>query len=205
MKNNNQNNSNVWMTTKRLETLVDGIFAIVMTLLVLSLNVPQIAYPATNAAILDSLIHMSPQFFIYVLSFVLLATFWRINHSQFYLIKKTNQTLLWINVIWLLLVALVPFSTNLVGDYGYLTVSMVFFDLNLFLIGLFFYLNWYYAVKKNFIDINVDRESIEHRKKVNLALPSFAILAMLLAFITPEFSSLVYLGIFFIKKIHHPV
>jgi uncharacterized membrane protein len=204
MKKSIHDNSSVWMTTKRLETLVDGIFAIAMTLLVLSLNVPQIPYPATNEAILKSLIIMSPQFLIYVLSFILLATFWRINHSQFYLIKKTNQTLLWINVFWLLLVALVPFSTNLVGDYGYLTVSMVFFNMNLFLIGVFFNLNWYYADKYDFIDKKEDKISINARKKLNLALPSFALLAMLLAFISPEYSPLVYFGIFFIKKLNFP-
>jgi uncharacterized membrane protein len=201
MKQNSNGNSNVWMTTKRIETLVDGIFAIAMTLLVLSLNVPQIAYPATNAAILQSLAGMSQQFFIYVLSFVLLATFWRINHSQFYLIEKTDQTLLWINVMWLLLVALVPFSTNMVGDYGYLAVPMIFFDINLFLIGVFFNLNWHYAVKRKFLDESVDRRFIESRNKINLALPILALIAIGLTFITPEWSSVVYFGIFFIKRI----
>ncbi len=114
----NQENSDVWMSTKHLETLVDGIFTIAMTLLVLSLSLPQLPYPATNAAILSSFSSMSQQFFTYALSFILLAIFWGINHSQFYLIKKSNQTLLWINILWLMFVALVPFSTNLVGHYG---------------------------------------------------------------------------------------
>ncbi len=48
-------NYNVPMTTKRIETLVDGIFAIAMTLLVLSLNVPQLIYPATDIAVIHSL------------------------------------------------------------------------------------------------------------------------------------------------------
>ncbi len=202
MKSNNYENMNNSMTTKRIETLVDGIFAIAMTLLVLSLDVPQIPYPATNTQILDILIRMSPQFFIYILSFVLLATFWRINHSQFNIIKKTDQTLLWINVFWLLLVALVPFSTNLVGDYGYLTVPMVFFNLNLFLIGVFFNLNWYYAVKHNFIDEKVNKREVESRKYINLTLPICALIATGLAFVTPEFSPVVYIVIFFVKRIH---
>lgn len=201
MKEGNDLNSDVWMTTKRIETLVDGIFAIAMTLLVLSLNVPQIPYPANNAVILKSLLGMSQQFFIYIMSFILLATFWRINHSQFYIIKKTDQTLLWINVIWLLLVALVPFSTNLVGDYGYLMVPMIFFDLNLFLIGVMFNLNWYYANKKGFIDEKVDPVIIKSRQKINLALPILALIAIGMTFISPEWSSVVYLSIFFIKRV----
>lgn len=202
MKPNTFEVKNVSMSTKRIETLVDGIFAIAMTLLVLSLNVPQIPYPATNGQILDFLVRMSPQFFIYILSFVLLATFWRINHSQFNLIRKTDQNLLWINVFWLLLVALVPFSTNLVGDYGYLTVPMVFFHINLLLIGLLYNLNWHYAVKQNYIDESVDQEFIDSYKKINLTLPICALIATGLAFITPEFSSVVYLVIFFVKRIH---
>lgn len=200
MKIHSHDNSDVWKSTKRIETLVDGIFAIAMTLLVLSLNVPSLPNSATNADVIHALGSMSTQFFLYALSFILLATFWRINHSQFYLIKKTDQTLLWINILWLLFVALVPFSTNMVGDYGNLQAPVIFFDLNLFFIGLLFYLNWYYADKKDFIDPGVHRELIESQKKLNLALPSIALIAMALTFISPGWSSLVYITIFFIKK-----
>lgn len=190
------------MSTKRIETLVDGIFAIAMTLLVLGLEVPRIPYPATNSQILDVLTNMAPQFFIYILSFLLLATFWRINHTQFNLIKKTDQGLLWINVFWLLLVALVPFSTNLVGDYGYLTVPMVFFHLNLLLIGLFYNWNWYYASSRDFIDESVDKNFIKSQKIINLTLPVCALVAILVSFFAPEYSSIVYILIFFVKRVH---
>lgn len=198
----NSNNTNIWMNTKRIETLVDGIFAIAMTLLVLSLDVPQLPYPATNSQILNFLAGMAPQFFIYVLSFLLLATFWRINHSQFNVIKKADQTLLWVNIFWLLLVALVPFSTNLVGDYGYLTVPMVFFHLNLFLIGVFFNLNWHFAAEHGFIDEEVGKDFIKSQKIVNLTLPVAAVIAIAISLVYPEYSPLVYLAVFFVKRIH---
>lgn len=201
MNETNSKASDIWMTTKRLETLVDGIFAIAMTLLVLSLNVPQIPYPATNAQILQSLYNMSGQFFIYAMSFALLALFWRINHSQFYVIKKTDQALVWINILWLLFVALVPFSTNLVGDYGYLQVPMIFFNLNLLVIGLLYNLNWYYAVRKNFIDENLDQDTIKYKSRLNFTLPLLAVIAIGLTFITPSYSSLVYLVSFFARKV----
>ena len=60
MKSNNNTNKEDLPSTKRIETLVDGIFAIAMTLLVLNLNVPQIPYPATNVQILDFLTRMAP-------------------------------------------------------------------------------------------------------------------------------------------------
>jgi uncharacterized membrane protein len=201
MKQNSQEDPNVWMTTKRIETLVDGIFAIAMTLLVLSLNVPHLSYPTTDTAVLNSLGAMGQQFFIYFISFLLLASFWRVNHAQFYFIKKTDQTLIWINIIWLSLIALLPFSTNLIASYGYLKVPLIFFDLNLFLIGLLFNLNWYYADKKKLIDENTDPEMIKFREKYNFALPLIALIAIGLTFISPEWSSLVYFSLFLVRRV----
>lgn len=201
MKQNSQEDPNVWMTTKRIETLVDGIFAIAMTLLVLSLNVPHLPYPTTDTAVLNSLGAMGQQFFIYFISFLLLASFWRVNHAQFYFIKKTDQTLIWINIIWLSLIALLPFSTNLIASYGYLKVPLIFFDLNLFFIGLLFNLNWYYADKKKLIDENTDPEMIKFREKYNFALPLIALIAIGLTFISPEWSSLVYFALFFVRRV----
>jgi uncharacterized membrane protein len=194
-------NPNIWMDTKRIETLVDGIFAIAMTLLVLSLKTPNIPYPATDAQILNSLLLMGQQFLIYFISFFLLASFWRVNHAQFYFINKTDQTLLWINIIWLSFIALIPFSTNLIGSYGYLKVPLIFFDLNIFFIGLLFNLNWYYADKKELIDPDADRNMVKFREKYNFALPLIALIAAALTFISPEWSSLVYFSLLLVRRI----
>lgn len=198
---------NVWMTTKRIETLVDGIFAIAMTLLVLSINVPQLIYPVTNALILQSLDDLVTQLYIYVLSFILLAMFWRVNHQQFYLIKKSDNQLIWINILWLMFVALVPFSASLVGDYGEIQIPNIFFHLNMFFIGVFFYLNWYYAARKNFLDEQVDSAWIGMTKRINLALPLVSLLAIFLTYLSffipynPSWSSLAYFLISFSKKV----
>ena len=104
-----------YMDTKRLETLVDGIFAIAMTLLVLGLAVPVIHAPVTNASVQAAIFKLIPNFISLVVSFVLLAIFWKIHHRIFKQINKMNGTLLWINVIWLLFIVLVPFSASLTG------------------------------------------------------------------------------------------
>jgi TMEM175 potassium channel family protein len=201
MNKNNSEAPDVLMTTKRIETLVDGIFAIAMTLLVLSLNVPNLPYPTTDAAVLASLGNMGQQFFIYFISFILLASFWRVNHAQFNFIKKTDRRLVWINIIWLSLIALLPFSTNLIGSYGYLKVPLIFFDFNIFLIGVLFNLNWYYADKKGLIDENTDKNMVKYQEKYNLGLPLIALAAIGLTFIIPEYSSLVYFALFLLRRV----
>lgn len=188
-------------STKRIETLVDGIFAIAMTLLVLNLDIPQLVKPVSDATMQNILIGLEPKLFTYALSFILLALFWRINHSQFYYIKRVNNPLLWINVVWLLFVALVPFSTSLTGEYGYLITSNVFFDLNLFAIGALSAFNWYYATEKNLVADDLDLDRIKNMRRLNLVFPLVSLFAVAMAFITPSWSTLSYLLIPVIFKI----
>ena len=93
------NGRDTWETTGRIETLVDGIFAIALTLLVLNLSIPQLTNSMSNIAVEDYLMGLIPDLFTYALSFVILAIFWRINHQQFYMIKRANGVLLWITII----------------------------------------------------------------------------------------------------------
>lgn len=192
---------NVLETTGRMETLVDGIFAIAMTLLVLNLSIPQLTHSISNITIENQLISLIPKFFTYALSFILLATFWRINHQQFYRIKRIDNTLVWITVIWLLFVALMPFSTPLIGEYGSVQISEIFFDVNMFLIGILSALSWYYATEKGFTDKELTNEKIHKIRKLNLIFPVVALLAIGATFITPSWSGVTYISIVIFKKI----
>jgi uncharacterized membrane protein len=72
---NNKEKPDVWMTTKRIETLVDGIFAIAMTLLVLNINLPSIPGTVTDPEIWQYIINLTQELWIYAFSFLLLASF----------------------------------------------------------------------------------------------------------------------------------
>ncbi len=185
--------SSQYMDTKRLETLVDGIFAIAMTLLVLGLAVPQINGPLSNVAVQNAIYNLLPNFISLVVSFILLSIFWKIHHRIFKQIKMMDGTLLWINVIWLLFIVLVPFSTTLTGEYGQFPISNVIFNLNILGIAVLLYLNWHYANRSNFIHEKVNADQITFTKRINLSFIIIAILAILLSFIIPQWSSIVYL------------
>ncbi|HTX61260.1 MAG TPA: TMEM175 family protein [Methanobacterium sp.] len=181
------------MDTKRLETLVDGIFAIAMTLLVLGLAVPQISGPLSNMAVERSLTDLLPNLISMVLSFILLAVFWTIHHRIFKQIKYINSTLLWINIIWLLFIVLVPFSASLTGEYGSYPISHVIFNLNLLSIAFFLHLNWYFANRSGFFHKNVDSRQINTTKKLNVLFIGVAILALALSYIIPSWCEMAYL------------
>ncbi|WP_321422969.1 TMEM175 family protein [uncultured Methanobacterium sp.] len=189
-------NSSIFMDTKRLETLVDGIFAIAMTLLVLALAVPDITEPLSNAAVQNSLYSLIPSFYTLVMSFILLALFWSNHHRAFHKIDEMNTPLLWINVIWLLFIVLVPFSASLTGKYGEFPISHIIFNLNMLGIALFLGLNWYYASRKKFIDEKVSPRDITVTIRTNILFIVISLLALSLSFVIPRWSALVYLLIF---------
>ena len=185
--------TNLWMTTDRIETLVDGIFAIAMTLLILNLVVPEITGPLSETIVRNSLLGIYPKFYTFVLSFILLALFWTIHHRTFYIIQKANGTLLWINIIWLLFIVMVPFTNTLTGNYGSFVISHLIFNLDMLGIAVFIALSWYYAVKKDLIDKNVNKKIITGINRGILVFIFVSLIAICLSFITPEWSSLAYI------------
>lgn len=195
--------NHVWMTTKRIETLVDGIFAIAMTLLVLNIDVPQITGVVTDPLLWQYLVILSHQLYIYAFSFALLASFWKANHHQFFYIRESDSALIWINIIWLMFVALVPFSTNFVSNYGSHQIPMLFFNFNMLFIGIFFSLNWTYVTRKDYFIEGMTQKSISRVKKINYELPFVALIAIGMTFISPELSPFSYFLLFFLRRIIH--
>jgi len=190
----------VWLTTKRIETLVDGIFAIAMTLLVLNIDLPQMLGPVSDPAIWQYMVSLFQQLGIYAFSFILLASFWRAHHLQFFYIEKSDSILIWLNVIWLMFVALVPFSTNFVSNFGNHPLPMLFFNVNMFLIGIFFILIWTYARRKNLFIKEMTPEHDRMVMKINYILPTAALVAIFITFVSPIWSPVSYFLIFILKN-----
>src|SRR4051812_17999991 len=100
------------MKQLRLEALADGIFAIVMTILVFEIRVPELLAP-TNQSLLYTLTDLLPVFLSYLLSFSLLFTYWRAHHFTASVYSKNiDITMTNINAIFFFFVALVPFSSH---------------------------------------------------------------------------------------------
>ena len=201
MNKDDANYLDSWMSSRRIETLVDGIFAISMTLLVLSIGLPTISGSVSEAAFQQHIATLAPKIGIYALSFWILSTIWRVNHQQFFFIKKINGTLISINIFWLLFVALLPFSTSVIGNYGQYYTANLIFNVNMFLIGLLYSLNWYYATEKDLVDEKLDKKTIKSLKKRNLILPLLSLIAIGLSFFIYSSASWVYLLTPILKRV----
>ena len=98
----------------RLIALADGVFAIVMTLLVLDLRVP---LDVGEAELQRDLVHHLPSLLAYVFAFLLAAEYWIYHRATFNRVRGTNIAIVLLNIGFLLLVALIPFGASLIGNY----------------------------------------------------------------------------------------
>ena len=99
------------MTRARLEAFSDGVIAILITIMVLELRIPQ-------GATLDALRPVLPVFLAYVLSFVVLGIYWNNHHHMFHLVDSIGGGILWANLHLLFWLSLIPVTTGWIGANG---------------------------------------------------------------------------------------
>jgi len=128
------------MKHTRLDQLSDGIFAIVMTILVFQIRVPAIWGPIDNMGLWLEIKKMFPLLLGYVLSFSLLFTYWRAHHFFISIYAKNVDAMLTnINALFFMLISLVPFSASILGEYNKNELSIIIFGGHIILIGLTLY------------------------------------------------------------------
>lgn len=185
-----------WISSSRIQALADGVFAFAMTLLVLNLILPDPIDLPPEAQLNQLLVEQSRAFFNYMLSFILLAIFWTVHTQQFHVIKATNSTHTWINLAILMFVVLIPFSTSVMADYPNDSIANALFATNLFIVGSAYFMNWAYATSKHrLIDKDIDEGAIEIAKRRSIVTPAVSLVAILVAFVAPEYATLTFLFI----------
>lgn len=115
----------------RIEALVDGVFAVALTLLVLDIRLPEGMAAPTDAALAAQLATLERHFVIYVVTFIVVGVYWINHHIQFHFIERTNRTLIWINLAYLMIVSFLPFATDLVGDHEKLVLPCEIYGITL--------------------------------------------------------------------------
>ena len=176
----------------RLETFVDGVFAIAITLLVLEFVVPIL--PHSNVAILTYLNSLWIKFMGYFLAFLLLGILLNNHTRQFRNIQYADQKLWWINILFLSFIVLVPFVTSIWIEYGDTTIGVLFFHIDMLISGLVLYFNWNYIQRhKYLLGKNITPRTIKIINYRNLSFPIVSFIAIIIAFFTPYISNIAYL------------
>lgn len=129
----------------RLETLCDAIFAVTMTLMVLELKAPENIPPnLASAELPGALWDLFPAAESYVISFIILGTFWLRHQIQFKYLKSVDMFILVINIFFLLMTGFVPFSVELMKKYPDYNLPFILYSITLLIISILLYIQWYY-------------------------------------------------------------
>ncbi|MCU4972857.1 TMEM175 family protein [Halobacteria archaeon AArc-m2/3/4] len=173
--------------TDRMDALSDGVFAIVLTLLVLQFQVPDADATGVPAALADQ----RPLLFSYLLSFAVVGLYWIVHHNLFQRIVRHDRVLLYLNLLFLLTVSFLPFPTELLGIYG-THFTWTLYALNFSFVGLSLTLLWWYAYRRGFTDETVDHRTgrlVTVRGLISpvvfLVSVGVATVSLSLAFVTP--------------------
>jgi uncharacterized membrane protein len=126
----------------RLAALTDGVFAIIMTLLVLDIHVPDLK-PGQSLA--DAMRELRPTLVAFVISFVLVGLYWVSHRDLFALIRRSDRNLVWLNILFMLPVTLLPFGSALLGRYEHEPRALELFGLVLLLIVVMRAWLWLYV------------------------------------------------------------
>jgi uncharacterized membrane protein len=188
------------LTKSRLESLLDGIFAFAMTLLVIGLNLPdKVSVIQTPEYAVHFLLSLYFDFLHYVLAFLILGAFW-VNHNiGVHPLRALNRGYVWLNVGLLLFVALLPFTTSFSGDLSALSLGAIVFELNLFAIGMGMYFQWIYATGNyRLVEPGLDPNFIRHIGIRTLVVPVVSLVAILVALTENLHSAMLYMLIPFV-------
>ena len=176
------------MSKNRVEALSDGVFAIVITLLILEIKLPEVEYSQLEAA----LIAVLPRIFAYVISFGVIGTYWLAHHQSLQLVSKLNGFLIWLNLLYLLVVSFMPFPTSLLGRYPMEPIPIVIYGLNLIAANAVGRIVVFYMRRHPELHSNYTMRAPHKGLYLFLFINSSYVIAMLLGFVAPIVSYIIF-------------
>jgi uncharacterized membrane protein len=174
------------MQTQRLEALTDGVVAIVITIMVLELRVPDSAEPR-------ALLAAAPLLAAYVLSYVNVGLYWANHHHMLHATEHIDGRVLWANLAWLFWLSLVPFVIRWIDEAGFAAAPVATYGFVLGMAGVCYLLLQRLIIAVNGAESPVAR-AVGADWKGRLSLAGYA-LAILLAFVAPWLAILLYVVI----------
>jgi uncharacterized membrane protein len=130
---------------QRLEALSDGVFAFAVTVMVLGLHAPPASQVHGEYELQQALLALGPQAATYLLSFLTLGIFWVGQQTQLNALTHSDRDFTWLSLLILAIVALLPFSTDLLAEHITLRTALVGYWLNVLLLGIVLYITWRHA------------------------------------------------------------
>jgi uncharacterized membrane protein len=195
-------------TPARIEAFSDGVFAIIITLLVLDLHVPRRS-ELHGTSLAAALLHQWPTYVAFLLSFLQVGVVWANHHAMFHYIRRTDHALLVYNLLLLMCAAVLPFTTALLSEYARGSeeerrLAALIYSGALGTCGVFFSVVWQHALQAGLVDPRADPYRLLALRQHWLFVPLLYGVAFALAFVNARISLAIYLVLLFYYALPGP-
>jgi uncharacterized membrane protein len=190
--------------TDRIEAFSDGVFAIAITLLVIEIGVPHLGDEPEGTTLFGALVEQWPSYLGYVISFLQIGVIWANHHNRFRFIARSDHILLFLNILFLMCVAFIPFPTALLAEYlqgAERSTAGAVYAGTLAVTAIFFTILWVYAAANyRLVDRNLDPSLLRAMTRRYVAGMVAYLLTFLIAFVnvTASLVLIVILALLFV-------
>jgi TMEM175 potassium channel family protein len=180
--------------TGRTISFSDAVIAIAITLLALDLKVPQLPESSAAAELPSALLGLWPNLFSFVLSFWIIGSYWLAHRRLSEVVSAYDRRMQLINLLLLMWIVLMPFSTALLGEYEHQQLPVVLYALHNILTSLTLAWLWRHAARdSSLLEANVDPRLVRHSTFRALIVQSVFVLSIGLSFISVDIARLSWL------------
>ncbi len=188
---------------ERITSFSDCVFSIAITLLVFQLVVPGSLPQGGLRAYLPQLVPVLAE---NVITFIVLGIYWIGHHNMFKHILRHDRILLWLNILFLMGIAMMPFFARLISLYGSDTTALALYAFWLMLTGLLLDLIWWYACRnRRLVDPNIDPDLVFFVHRRVLIAPALYLISIGLAFVNHTLVRLIFVAVILIYVIPTPL
>ncbi len=176
----------------RIVAFSDGVFAVAITLLALNLAIDA---DVPKSELADAIWDQRENFLAYGISFAVIGRFWLVHHHFFGEVKAFDGRLISLNLLYLACIVLIPFSSQVLGDYGGETAAVVTYAINLAAVVLVG--QWMIADARRAGLTTIDAESHRENRIRSTYIATVFLVSIPVAFVAPSFAPLMWLVLFF--------
>ena len=174
----------------------DAVFAFAITLMALSIDIPDLPLNLSQSQLLDRLYGLYPQVEDYIISFAVIAMFWISYHRVFNHIEGSHISMVYLNLLFLLLMTLLSLTTSIVVNYGSYQIPYIIYCVVVIMASILLVLIWWYATKDHrLVDKNMHPLFIKGIFFVLLSIPIIFSISIVMSFFDLDVAQYFWLGI----------
>lgn len=182
---------------ERLLFFSDAVIAIAMTLLIIEIKAPHIENNS-NSEVIKNINELIPKFVSFFISFFVIAIYWKAHHHLFGYVKKYTDKLIWLNILFLLSIVLMPFSSAFYSENFHLNIPYAIYCMNIFVTGLLncWIIRYISSEKAKIATVSGNNLWRKYYTLRSLVAPLIFFLSMLLSFHSTNLSRVCFILIF---------